>query len=242
MKTPAAFTESPPEGCLSHLVIDTLLAGELDQEQETKARQHLQTCRRCTQQFNLVQQAQQRFSQRSAGFIPERRRDKRWRLLAAPLVAAAAACVAMLFWFEDDRSKTQLKGHPTLGFYVKHEGATRVGGPGERVVPGDQLRFTVTTHSPQYLAVVSVDGAGKPSVYYPMGPEMAHHPAGPQRALELATELDETLGKEVVYGFFCADKIALSSLIELVGHPPVVPPEGCHVEVLEIVKVPHSAP
>jgi hypothetical protein len=191
----------------------------------------------------------------SAPSLPAKNRVTRIHAgrIAGALALAAALVLFLTFRGGGGDEGTRTKGGKTkLGFYVNHGGNVRLGGPDEHVVPGDGLRFVVTTGESAFLAVLSVDGAGHVSSYYPAslhegtaagaGPVAAGHDV----ALPLSTTLDETLGSETIYGVFCSEDFEIEPMrraLEATGgkNPPQVGP-GCTVEVLAIHKEASSPP
>jgi hypothetical protein len=87
--------------------------------------------------------------------------------------------------------------------YVQHEQAVRRALPGEAVAPGDVVRFVYSSREPRFLAILSVDGAGVASVYFPDGPETVKVPGAEDAPLPLGTRLDGVLGEEQVVALFC---------------------------------------
>ena len=150
-------------------------------------------------------------------------------------MAAAVLLVVRLNPAEGTRTKgTSVK----LGFYVKHGEHVRLGGPGERVSPGDALRFVYTTQNARHLAILSVDGARRASIYYPSGTTSAPVAAGDDIALPMSTVLDDTLGDETIFGVFCAESFAVEPLRAALEASPDQAPAlaGCVVEELTLRK------
>jgi hypothetical protein len=96
--------------------------------------------------------------------------------------------------------------------YVQHGDEVRRAAPGESVSPGDAVRFAVSTPLPAYVAVLSLDPAGKASVYFPQEPRAARVPAGSEVPLPLGTRLDATTGEERLLGIFCASAVELEPI------------------------------
>jgi hypothetical protein len=120
----------------------------------------------------------------------------------------------------------------------------RRGGAIEAVEPGDAVRFVVDSQELPYVAVVSLDGAKRATVYYPSNGEVAPVPLGRAFPLPESTVLDDTLGDERVYGVFCPRPFATEPLRRAVeALPGVAPtPDGCAVEVLHLRKEGPSTP
>jgi hypothetical protein len=167
------------------------------------------------------------------------KREKRtslWLFVGGGVIAAAAA---LLLFIRSEDSGVRLKGGgSSLGFFVKHEDAVRPGGSDEPVEPGDVLRFVATTREPRYLAVLSIDAKGLASVYYPEGPSAVRVETGKNVALPLSTVLDETLGRETIYGVFCLTTFETEPVRRSLEAAPthVTAPRGCEVDVLHVRK------
>jgi hypothetical protein len=243
--------QAQPEGCLSDLALDRMVAGE---PSPATAREHLATCERCRTRLDRISRERDVFlasestsSIRTA--LGRRERRHRWAIGTASCGAIAIAA-AVLLWFytkpnlDEVATSTRLKGAPHLGFYVKHDEIVTLGANGERVHPGDSLRFVYTSGEPRYIAILSFDGARHASVYYPSGASRAERaPAAVDRPLESSTVLDETLGNESLYGIFCIEPILLEPMraaLEKTGALPVV--GGCTVDMLEIRKEASATP
>lgn len=236
-------TSSPsrPESCLSDFALDRRLAGELDPREEAEVRAHLDGCVRCAQRWDELPRERETFMNEP---LPPQlrahseRKASRRRLVAAGGLAAMAAAVLLFVRFYP-AEETRTKGSSVkLGFYVKHGEHVRLGGPGEHVSPGDALRFVYTTQNARHLAVLSVDGARRASIYYPSGTTSAPVAAGDDVALPVSTVLDDTLGGETIYGVFCAEPFAVEPLrASLEASPDRAPaPAGCVVEELTLRK------
>ncbi len=99
-----------------------------------------------------------------------------------------------------------------LVMYVQHGDEVRRAAPGESVAPGDAVRFAVSTPAPAFVAVLSLDPAGRASVYFPQGPRAAEVPAGAEVPLPLGTRLDATTGEERLLGLFCTAPVELEPI------------------------------
>jgi hypothetical protein len=205
--------------CLSDLLLDTLVAGDLSAELSASARAHTDACEPCRARYEeLVGQGE---SAALAVLSSERRRGHgaprapssparprgavpaRWRWVG---VAAAACCAFLLFERFALREGTapgeRLKGGGRLGFFVQRGGEVLRGGEGELLHPGDSLQFTFFAASAGYLVVLGRDAAGSVTVYYPSASTAAPVAAGEQ-ALPESTLLDHTVGEETIEAVFC---------------------------------------
>ena len=217
------YAERRP-ACLSRLHCDQLLNGELDDRGDLK--QHVASCPRCT----ALLAAHRR--ERAAFAVPRARAPRRWTFgLAA---AAAVLGVWLVARPGHDGAQTRGKGKPALAFYVRHGEVVREGGPSEVVSPSDAINFAVSTDEPAFIAIISVDGAGKRSVYYPETPLAAAIPAGRDRVLPRSVVLDDTLGLERVAGVFCGQPIAVAEIAAAIARNAI--PNGCVVDSLTLDK------
>jgi hypothetical protein len=217
--------------CLSRLQCDRWLNGELANDDELAA--HCAACTRCAALLDAHRR------ERAELAIPLRA-GRRWTWVATTAAAAAAVLVWMAL---PDRGgpmgstdgEERIKGRPQIGFYVKHGDAVRRGGGGEVVFPGDALNFTASTERAGYLAILSVDGAGHLSAYYPGGSVAALLPAGSDQVLPLSVVLDDVLGTERLYGVFCDRAIAVAELVAMLARGGAFP-AGCVADTLAIEK------
>lgn len=229
------------EACLSDYALDRRLAGELDEREEAAAHAHLQNCTRCNDRVLTLEAARASFDVPLS--LPRKRANANWGLRIGGAAGALAAAAALVLALGNRPSSTtddvRTKGSDAkLGFYVHHDGVVRAGGPAERVVPGDGLRFVVTTREPRWLVVLSVDGAKRASTYYPASPYAVRVDTGAEVALPASTVLDDTLGPETIYGVFCPKEFPVEPLrqaLEVAPNAPAFPPE-CTASTLALQK------
>jgi hypothetical protein len=229
---PAATLEpGRPPGCLSELALERLRLGE---SSDVEGRTHLAGCSRCGALLAALADG--------AATLPPRRvtapRRSRWPSLVGAALAMAAA-VAIVAWVPKPEGEgTRRKGGAgavRLGFFVRHDGGVRRGGDGERVVPGDALRFTVSAAASGWLAVVSRDGADQISVYYPTGgATLAPLDAGAEVALPGSTILDGVTGRERICAVVCPLPLPLDRVRVFARGEPL--PEGCASDCATIEK------
>jgi len=249
----SALTRSRSDDCMSDLRLDELLAEELDEATERTTVDHLARCAACARRRDEIEASRAEFLRdppplrlagRPAG---SRRRAARWAAPVAGALALAAGAVVVVHGFPlasgpeapvASAPDVRLKGGSRIGFYVSRNGSVSLGGPGERVAPGDALRFVYSATEPCYLAVLSVDGARKASVYFPQGPAAVRVDAGRDVPLPTSTVLDGTLGHEALYGVFCSTAIDLEPVRAALEARPDAPafPDGCTVDRLTIDK------
>lgn len=242
----AAHPERPP--CPSRLRFDRLLAGELEPAQARELQRHVERCARCSALLTELRSGLDAFSPVLPDRLVQRvratskpRRD--WTRWAMPALAAAGAVLAWLVVHEPptipNAGGVRSKGGVQLGFYVLHAGAVRAGMDGERVQPGDQLEFAYSSERDVYLAIVSIDAAGKASAYYVREGRAARIAAASHAVLDQSTLLDDTLGPELVYALSCTQPIAVEPVLQTLERAPDLPPAvaGCEVTRHSLLKV-----
>lgn len=227
---------SRPASCLSDFALDGLVAGEL--ADEGSALRHVASCTECRVRWAERRAERDAFAREAPPLAlraPAPRPKRRWISAAAALGVVAAAVLLHIRSEDGERTKG---GTWQLGFYVKHASVVRQGASGERVEPGDAVEFVYSARDPRYIAVLSVDGAGRASVYYPASGSARREPPGAGVALPLSTVLDDTLGEETLYGVACREPFDIEALRRgLEDDPRRAPaPPGCDVETLVLHK------
>jgi hypothetical protein len=222
--------------CFSALHLDRFLMGELSDPDSEHIRAHLAQCSRCTAAVDGLRMAREQPLPplRLLRLAPPPPRPRLWRrAVAAGVGLAAAASAVLLLRPPGDR----LKGPGfALRMYVEHQGQVRAAGPRETVAAGDALRFAVTAPSKAYVAVLSLDPAGRGSVYFPVGARAEAVEAGGEVALPLGTRLDATVGEERIVGLFCSSPVDLEPLRVQLERGDASVPSGCQVTRWSFVK------
>jgi hypothetical protein len=243
---------SRPEGCLSDFAVDRWLAGELHGAEAAALEGHAAGCARCGRRVDEIRSERETFAREAPPLLLASRAPsaaRRWMFAGSGAIAAAAGILLFLH-AHDDSPLTRTKGGANeLGFYVSHVGAVRVGVTGERVEPGDALRFVATSREPRYVAVLSLDGARHASVYYPSPSAATAAPStlavsGAAVPLPASTVLDDTLGDETIYGVFCPQPFDAEPLRSALEAAPDRAPamHDCDVDTLRIRKEAPSSP
>jgi hypothetical protein len=247
--------ESRPPECLSDLVLDRWRAGEIDDGTRlSELEAHVADCERCRTRKDAFERQAQSYLSRHPEFSPplksrsQQRRSRsarRLQIFAGASGLAAAAVLALVLRAPQgdplggDQNGTRHKGGSHVAFFVKRGDRVVMGGPSERLQPGDQLRFTATLERPKHLAIFSRDARGVASIYYPAEAVTRALPAGTDSALESSVELDDALGEERIFAVFCDSAIAveeLRSALERTGE--IQPGAGCTVDRSSFVKEP----
>lgn len=245
MSTPQAKS-----ACLSNLALDKIIA----REPVAAAQEHLQGCDRCSDRLLDLQQQRATFQAKMPAFstlqaISEHARPgvwQRWKAagprLALALSLPLAAAAALLIYLHSNGARavetTRSKGAPTLEFYIKRGHVVMVGGPGEELRPDDAVRFSYTSESGSYLLILSIDSNSQISVYHADQDKAVPAVAAVDQELAGSIVLDEVLGSERVYGFFCQSSVAVrdaSAALRANPLEPTVP--GCSVAQLQWLKV-----
>jgi hypothetical protein len=232
--------------CLSDLALDRHRAGELSPEREHDAELHLRGCLDCRERRRSMDAVSQAYlaDARSEQTLTRLRRSSRRpasrvsaRLLAT--LAIAAAIGLSLLPIQRESESLRSKGALRFGFFVKRGERVFRGTDGERLRPGDQLRFTVQPARTGHVAILSLDSRGVVDVYYPaVGAPIQVAPREQETALAAAVELDASLGEERIYALLCERPAELAALrSELEQKLTLSAPAGCSLETLRIWKV-----
>lgn len=226
--------KAQPNNCLSDLMLDEWHAGELDSAAARIVEEHVASCDRCRARQQALQAVANEFLRARPG-APQRR--FRARTVGIALSGLAVAAAALLLMRTPEPFGERSKGGPSLGFFVLRGERVFAGSEGERLQPGDRLRFVATSLTPRQLAILSRDARGVASVYYPAAPHSRLVAATRETPLDTAVELDGTLGTETLFGVFCDQEFEVEPLrqaLERSGKLPSLP--GCSVDQLEVRK------
>lgn len=190
------------------LVEDELSPGELADLQA-----HLSGCSRCRQRLEELRRERQALYDRIPRLVLEEERPRpRWR----PVLAAACACLllavgAWIFWGgEEGEGGVVFKGEtPALSFRVERQGRVFEGRAQMKLHPGDRIRFACSLGEDAYLLILSLDGTGKATVYYPSGGgESLRVRAGQEVFLPGSIRLDGYTGPERIFAVFTREPLS----------------------------------
>ncbi|HJN75423.1 MAG TPA: hypothetical protein QGF58_15955 [Myxococcota bacterium] len=151
--------------------------------------------------FEILSKAAARMAEEPRMESPrEEARRPWWR--AWWLVPTLAAALAVLI-FVIPRDYAGVKGDPDLDFVVLVDGELRPGTEGALLSEGDRLQFSYYAPGLSDLVLLSIDGDGVLSVYYP-GEGDVPHPIipGERHFLERSIQLDGASGPEVFVAVF----------------------------------------
>ncbi len=247
-------TRKITDRCLSDLVLDGLVLDELAEAKSSAARSHLSGCEACAARLVEIEadRAQAaasmppfqtlRASQTTRESASESVFLRLRRYFSAPvLVPVLAAAVLLIFWrtkSPDLIDATRTKGGASLVYFVKSETGAVLGGVDERLSRDDAVRFRYSSTRSAFLAIISLDGAGQLTVYHSAGPLAARIDAGDDHDLPGSVVLDDVLGTEHIFGFFCDTAIEAQRAVEAVSENSKNPTlDGCAVSRLSWQKV-----
>ncbi len=143
---------------------------------------------------------------------------RRWRFWL-PLAAVATVALGVFVLREPPEDDSTVKGSLVFSAFRQRENAAAEAlASGAIVKPGDRIRFSVRAPTDGFVAVLSRDGAGHASVYYPFSASQAapHGPKDP--LLPGAIMLDEALGTERLWALFSARAFELGPLLQQLEH------------------------
>ncbi len=199
--------------CVSALRLDRWMMGELGSADAETVGTHVSACAACSAAVAGMRGVREEV--RALPLPPALGRPSpRRRVPAGAAIGIGLALAAsLLLVLRSPPTGERSKGAGfALTMYVQHGDEVRRAAPGERVSPGDAVRFAVSTPAPAYVAVLSLDPTGRASVYFPQGPRAAPVPAGTEVLLPLGTRLDPTTGEERLLGIFCASAVELEPI------------------------------
>jgi hypothetical protein len=192
------------EGCPSDLELERALMGEA-----VPAAAHLTGCPHCAPRVEWMKQVGQCFAtsvfprlrEGVAEAATRPRFEWPWRLTAVLVPLAAAAVLFVVYPRTPGRDYVGDKGGPgssTLEVYLGEGSQGRRIGNGERVHPGDGLRFVVSSAQPRGF-LFTVDSTGRVSRLYP---NEGLRPAPLDGLLPNGAILDDVPGPERVFAVF----------------------------------------
>lgn len=161
----------------SDLLIARILADEATAGELSATAAHAGQCDRCRADLDEALLARQRFKQhvfpRTLAAVESRHvRRKPWHrfvplLFAIPALAALALVVVNRPFSQVDEPTYQSKGAGSLKAFGRRGERVFPVEDGARLTVGDQLRFEVQTDGARFVAIGSVDGSGRATLYYP---------------------------------------------------------------------------
>lgn len=153
-------------------------------------------------------------------------RGRAW-FAAIPLLAAALALFFLLL--PPDSPTNRAKGGVDLDAFVDRGAVAEQVADGAALAQGDRLRFSVAADGHESVVLLSVDGRGAVSLFYPERVGDPPVPVSPDQRvlLEGAVQLDDATGPEVFVAVFSpASTAAALALVEETyvqgGHDAVI--------------------
>jgi hypothetical protein len=218
-------------GCLSDLVLDRLVAGELARTPEgTAAETHVAECARCSGRLATLRSSVENFAsevflpglvQQTAANVRRARLVRAGSILAGAVAMAAGILVVMrpeppaVTAKDPVLSGERTKGGLSLTVVVKtSQGQIEEVLPGGTLSPGDAIRFVVGSDARGHIALVGIDAAPRVSAYVPDGDSAMIVEKGPPRALPGSIVLDDTLGPERLLLLRCDQPFEVARLVE----------------------------
>ncbi len=129
---------------------------------------------------------------------------RRWLWGLIPAMAMLLALVILRVPEGPNRSK----GDVDLGFYLLRNGVVLPGDPDGPVQAGDRVQFTTHAGSHDRLVLLSMDGRGQLTVFYP---ETGEQPEavipGETHVLPGSIRLDDAPGPEIFVAFYGVDSV-----------------------------------
>jgi hypothetical protein len=141
------------------------------------------------------------------------RRPQRRRWLAVPAFALVVLAIALWRWPRppDLGIKGDASG-ASWQVFAHRDGRTFAVRDGAELAPGDRIRFVVLPAGARYVLVVSVDGAGAVTIYYPYNGERSAAIDGDRVELADSIVLDAAPGPERLYALLSDEPLAAAAV------------------------------
>jgi hypothetical protein len=207
---------------------------EVGAEEKRETGAHLEACGRCKGHLDFLSRERQGYlSVRPFSGFAAKHLDKvaraprfgfgpRW----LPALAGAMACLALVIVLRNPggglqggsadglaSAETRYKGGEVLEFHLSRDGKVEPGNPAAEHRAGDRLQFVFSADKAAYATLLSVDAAGKVSVYRAEGAAAAV-PVEPGKLapFPFSVTLDEARGGELFVAVFSAAPLEDASL------------------------------
>jgi len=202
-------------GCLSDFALDRFRLGDgRGSEECPPPSSHLRGCVKCQARLAELEAvvAPTLDVSRLLPVAPQARGWRRWPALwLAPLALVAALVVLVPWRAPPERSKG---GGWQLGLIAQHaNGRIDRISSGDALAPGDRVRFEVTAPSAAFVSIISMDGAGAVTPFFPPSGTAAAISPGKQQVLEGAIRLDAALGPERLVLVACARRVDVTEVV-----------------------------
>ncbi|MCU0664046.1 MAG: hypothetical protein MUC50_17175 [Myxococcota bacterium] len=203
--------------CLQQMDIDAYLLS--DEPDAHPASRHARTCPKCREALTAAEDEAREFTRDVLpttrarvvlNVLHQRRSARRSTIFVATagLSLAAAACAVLLCRLPfapvvDDATTPYIgaKGELGLEIHCLRDGQVHRVSEGERLAPGDALRFVPfgPDARPRHLFVIAIDERGVVSSYYPLGGTQSVLRAANGEPLPGSVILDDSEGLERLY-------------------------------------------
>jgi len=212
-------------GHLSHLALERVSGGELNEPQITE---HLASCIDCARALDHLKAHEQAFE-----LCPPSIKKTRPPISVYGSILAAAAGI-LIFVLVDkpiDVSTQQIgepgskwtqindgyrvKGGLSVEFFLERDNVVTQAVNGTTAHPGDRLGFRVSSNTAGHLMIAAIDGKNMPFLYYPQDSQGRSRAFGPSKdmvTLNQAVVLDDVLGEERLVALFCQEPFSFEEL------------------------------
>ncbi|WP_050725505.1 hypothetical protein [Vulgatibacter incomptus] len=245
------FITARREDCLSDLVLDRHLAGELAGTTDAwRVAAHLRSCSRCdgrraelsslarsVSEESLPAELLCRADRETKASRPWGDRLREWlglraggRIVLAVGAAVAAISLVVILPSKEPTEGLRSKGGGALALIVRSS-AGRVDRvlPGDELAPGDAIRFEVSSPATVSVSIVGIDAAHAVTTYV-VGAEVG---GGKAQVLPGSIVLDGTLGPERIVALFCERPVPAQSLV-LAGWEALTKAGGDPAQAMEL--------
>ena len=199
----ATVERERPESCLSDLILDRLILGEL--AAEGAIAEHLAGCATCRAQLADLRAHQAAFE--AEAVPPSPRRQRRWPrrpLVVSIATALASAAAVVVVLHRPSPTPVRMKGGFTLELVARRaDGSIDTVLPGGTLAGGDAIRFRVSAPASGRLVIVGLDSAGHVTPYTPSTGSAQPWPAGAGVLVDGSIVLDDTPGTERIVALLC---------------------------------------
>ncbi len=167
------------------LLIEKLLAHEIDGEKADSLRAHFDECNACFAYYQSLSKERESFL-RVYPFEALRQHQKAaetvswWKkvndfitrpvlvpVYATLLLGVFITPIVLKNYWGENGTGIQYKGNSALTFAYQRDGSTMPGSNEYRIKSGDKVQVFYTSESNQFVSLLSVDGSGTVSFYHP---------------------------------------------------------------------------
>lgn len=215
-----------PSPHLSSLALEQFVAQELARATLDGAKTHLAACEQCRGRLVSIEQDAEQFASSIdlhdaigallRDSVPATRAWYRRPSILAGATAALAACAVLVLWIGQRSAGEEPtnRSKSGLGFdVIRRDLQGHVGNvaSGDRLYPGEAIRFRVRASEHGFLVIVGIDAIQTVTAYSPS----LQIEAGVARVLDGSIILDATLGPERIVAVVCEWPISTDSAVAL---------------------------